>query len=146
MRKCQFCGKEFYAALNSSRKYCSYECAKKDPKRRKRIMRALQIKPNKPESKMDSVLKDLFGKEYKFVGDGELIIGNLCPDFMNINGQKKLVEVFGDYWHKGENPQERIDFFKQYGYDTLVVRENELKDETKLRNKLTTFNTVKHYV
>jgi len=38
-------------------------------------------------------------------------------------------------WHQGEDPQERIDLFKQYGYDTLVVWEKELmgRDEIKAR-------------
>lgn len=41
--------------------------------------------------------------------------------------------------NRGENPQERIDLFKQYGYDTLVVWEKELDDLNVLGSKLSQF-------
>ena len=36
--------------------------------------------------------------EYDFVGDGKIMIGTKNPDFINIK-IKKIIEVFGDYWH-----------------------------------------------
>ncbi len=80
---------------------------------------------------------------YRYVGNGQFILGGKCPDFLNFNGQKKLIELFGDYWHKGENPQGRIDYFKQYGFDTLVIWEHELTEPSKLRERLLTFNAVR---
>lgn len=50
----------------------------------------------------------------------------LNPDF-KVHGKKKGVEVFGSYWHKGEDPQDRIDLFKKAGYECLVIWENDLK-------------------
>jgi len=72
-----------------------------------------------------------------------------CPDFININGQKKIIELFGKYWHGPEltgqsnmvHEQERKDIFAKYGYRTLVVWELELKNESSLKQKLINFHS-----
>lgn len=106
----------------------------------KATMKGNCIKPNKPELKLNDLLQQLLPNEYKYVGDGEFILAGKCPDFVNINGQKKIIELYGDYWHKGETGKERIELFKQYGYQTLIVWENELEDENLLKEKLLNFN------
>lgn len=106
----------------------------------KHMMLACIKKPNKAELKLLSVLKNVLPNEYKYVGNGEFILGGKCPDFMNKNGQKKVIELFGDYWHNGENPQGRIKHFKKYGFDTLVIWEHELKNEEILTEKIVGFN------
>lgn len=86
--------------------------------------------------------------EYKYVGDFDIVIGGKCPDFININGQKKLIELFGDYWHsmkktgisKEKHETERREHFKKYGFDTLVVWESELKNKEAVKNKIVEFN------
>lgn len=85
-------------------------------------------------------LEDFQSGEWKYVGNFEFWIGGKNPDFMNTNGNKKLIELYGNYWHKGENPQEIIDHFKQYGFDTLVIWEKELKDLNKVKEKLVEFS------
>ncbi len=105
-----------------------------------RAMRAVTIKPNKPEKQLLKLLNRLMPKEYKYVGDGSFVLGGRCPDFMNVNGQKKLIELFGDYWHKGEDPDKRVRFFKKFGFNTLVVWEHELQDFPSLETRLLTFN------
>ncbi len=60
----------------------------------------------------------------------------MCPDFFNINGQKKVIEMFGDYWHQGQNPQDKIDRYAKSGFDCLVIWERELKEKS--RTELTT--------
>ena len=103
------------------------------------LHKSLHLKPNKPEAQLNKILQKLRPNEYKYVGDFSFILGGKSPDFMNINGKKKLIELFGDYWHKDDDPQERIDFFKQYGFDTLIVWEKELKDNKNLLVKLGSF-------
>jgi hypothetical protein len=104
------------------------------------MIKAFHVKPNKKELFLDEILQDLFPGEYRFVGDGQFILAGKCPDFMNVNGQKKLIELFGDYWHRGENPEERIALFREYGYETLVIWEREMKDLILLEIKLDSFN------
>lgn len=99
-----------------------------DPINVKERVRTFHRRQNKLETKFQSLLDTRFPKEWKFVGDGQLIIGNKCPDFANINGKKALIELYGNYWHEGQNPQDRIDLFAKYGYQTLIIWENELKD------------------
>ncbi|ORX22574.1 hypothetical protein BVF91_10615 [Thermoanaerobacterium sp. PSU-2] len=100
------------------------------------------LRQTRPEKLIEQRLNELFPGEYKYVGDGQLIIGGKCPDFANVNGKKKLIEVFGDYWHEGQDPQERIEFFRQYGFDCLVIWESELEDITTVVEKLVEFHRV----
>lgn len=83
--------------------------------------------PNKLEAAFQEVMDKVFPNEWKFVGDGEVIIAGKCPDFININGKKLLIELFGDYWHRGDIPEDRIAIFTPHGYDTLVIWEGEFK-------------------
>lgn len=96
-------------------------------------------KPNKVEEHLNTILKDNFPNEWEYVGDGKLIISGLIPDFANINGKKQLIEMFGDYWHKGENPQDRIDKFAKLGYSCLVIWESELKNPNQVIERVANF-------
>ena len=149
---CKFCSKEFYLPRNRVKKtgnFCSQDCLAKwkgisdDFKRKvekatrsrlddreflKTWLDSLHIKPNKLERYFDDILQRKFPSQWKYVGDGQLIIGGKWPDFANINGRKQLIELYGDYWHKGENPQEKIEHFRAFGYETLVIWEHELND------------------
>lgn len=98
------------------------------------------IKPTKLELRMDDLLQELLPKEYKFVGNGYTWIVGKCPDFLNVNGQKKLIEVFGNYVHKGETGGNRISHFKKYGFDTLIVWEDEFQDINSLSKRILNFN------
>ena len=90
--------------------------------------------PNKTEIYLESIISD-FG--FSFVGDGKLIVRNKCPDFWD--GGTKLIEMFGDYWHRGEDPQPRIDLFKVEGYDCLVIWEHELKNPENVLERVSRF-------
>ena len=83
-------------------------------------MQARGVKQNKLEKKFE----ELTG--WQFVGDGQLIVGGKCPDFWD--GETGLVELYGNYWHRDQDPQDRIDHFAQYGYTCLVIWESELKE------------------
>ena len=100
--------------------------------------------PNANELKLQSLLTELFGSDYKFTGNGDIIIGGFVPDFVNVNGQKKVIELFGRYWHKLDEvrnrDRRRKSCYKKYGYKTLVVWENELKDVKSLKKKLIEFH------
>ena len=108
----------------------------------KRLQKSLNLKPNKQEQCLDSFLQKKLPGEYKYVGDFSFILGGKNPDFMNTNGKKKLIELYGSYWHKDDNPQDRIDFFKGYGFDTLIIWEKELEDEKSLNVRLEEFHLI----
>jgi G:T-mismatch repair DNA endonuclease (very short patch repair protein) len=102
-------------------------------------MKAKGVSPNKTELRFEKLLNDLYPGEWKYVGDGQVILGGKCPDFININGQKKIIELYGDYWHKGDNPEDRAKVFEPFGYQTLVVWEKELRDMNKLKETIMEF-------
>jgi len=179
------CGKSFICKINSTRKYCSFECSsnyivqkgrflpnlvpwnkgltKETDIRIKHIADKVSIsrgkqatrKMNKSECLLNRILIRLFERNYKYVGNFKVIIESKSPDFININGQKKIIELFGDYWH-GENrrkefgdltsneehEQKRKDLFAKYGYKTLIIWQHELKNIKKLEDKLIKFNSI----
>jgi G:T-mismatch repair DNA endonuclease (very short patch repair protein) len=113
----------------------------------KMMAEARSIKPTKPEIKLGKLLQFLFPGEYKYTGDFQTWIGGKNPDFMNINGQKKLIEMFGDYWHQGEDENERINHFKTFGFNTLIIWESELKNLALVNYKLKRFHrSESHYL
>ena len=99
----------------------------------------------RPEKEIDSIVQLLIPKEYKFNGNFELgiTIGGKIPDFVNINGKKKAIDVFGDWCHRNDDPQIRIDLFKKYGWDLLVIWEHELKDRDAVIQKIVKFHGIK---
>jgi len=109
----------------------------------KKQMKARNVTPNKTELFLNIFLQKTLPNEYKYVGDGEFILAGKCPDFVNVNGQKKIIELYGNYWHKGETGKDRINLFRQYGYETLIVWEKELKNLEELGSRILTFHELR---
>jgi G:T-mismatch repair DNA endonuclease (very short patch repair protein) len=106
----------------------------------KKWLSSCNKKPNKAEQLMFEILQKNFHGEFSMNVRGEvMILGGKVPDFVNVNGKKKIIELFGDFWHRGENPRNRINFFKRYGWSTLVVWEHELKSPKVLIGKIKRF-------
>lgn len=110
------------------------------------FMSAENLRPNSLELKVLRVVEK-HNLPLKYVGDGKVAIGGKCPDFID-NGQKKIVEVFGEYWHYTRNdiPWHQTEYgtkkvYAQYGFACLILRENEIKSvsEDCLLNKLQEF-------
>jgi len=49
------------------------------------------------------------------------------PDYVN-RSTREIVEVWGTYWHRGENPQDLIDWYRDCGWKARVVWENEVDE------------------
>ncbi len=93
------------------------------------------ISPNRSELRLLELVQP-FG--FSFVGDGQLVIDGKCPDFWD--GDHKVIELYGDYWHQGDDPQERIDLFARQGYTCFVIWESELRDDLcEIRTQLLNF-------
>lgn len=108
----------------------------------KKRFKGLIKKPNKPETILINLFKQ-YNLPYKYVGDGELIIRQFNPDFINCNGQKKIIEMFGTYWHdlqenRGRD-KVRLKTYSQYGFKTLIIWEHELKEIDKVLEKVKRF-------
>lgn len=104
-----------------------------------KIKKGMLCFPNKPETAILSILDSLYPGEWKYVGDGDVVMAGKCPDFINVNGQKKIIELFGDYWHRGQSAEDRAAIFEPFGYETLVIWERELKDVDSVKNRIERF-------
>ncbi len=110
-------------------------------------MQARGIKPNKPEQSLETILSK-HCPQFKYNGDGRLgiVLAGLVPDFVNINGKKQVIEVFGTYWHQRNNLKwhqtelGRVMAYNSIGWNCLVIWESELKDIELVKNKLLAFD------
>ena len=109
----------------------------------KAIFKGRSIIPNKPEKILIKLLNKILPKTYKFVGDGKLIVGGFCPDFVN-KDNNKIIEMYGTYWHtiKGakEKDKHRLKIYKKAGYKTLIIWQHELKYLDKVKDKILKFD------
>jgi len=105
-----------------------------DVKRKARMQRA-KGQMNMIESNLFSLAPD----KIKYVGDSSfwLLIGDrlINPDFLvePFEETKKVIEVFGEYWHYKDNPQDRIDLFRSVGIDCVVFWGKELYPKSILK-------------
>lgn len=107
----------------------------------KAVLRGSQVKPNKSECKLEEILNRVVPNEYALNVLGNImILDGKVPDFVNVNGKKKLIELFGEHWHPKKDEKIRINNFKKFGWGTLVIWEKELKNRVKLETKIINFN------
>jgi very-short-patch-repair endonuclease len=97
----------------------------KDPEYAARQRAGRELSPNKLESSFIEMCREN-NWPFEYVGDWKITIDGKCPDFMDKN--RNLIELFGDFWHRGQNPEDRIHFFRERGYRCLVLWENEVKN------------------
>lgn len=131
-------------------KFCSKSCAGKYKMSRlskqrwqnkeyrektiKSTLRALFKRPTSLEQQLIDLIQthDL---PYKYVGDGSFLIGYKNPDFININGEKKLIEVGNVFHHQGDYIEKRKVHFARYGWESYIFIGDKL-DEKEVLNKL----------
>ena len=137
---------ETRAGMSKSKKKFYQE----NPEALANLLRSQNIKPTKPEICLENILEKFFPK-YEYTGDFSYLIGRKNPDFINnVNGQKKIIEMFGDYWHsktrtgrtKKQEENQRIKHFAKHGYKTLIIWESELKNIEKVIQKIQMFDKV----
>ena len=108
---------------------------------KRQIRRRWNASPNLLETEVGLILSQMYPNEWKFNGDyrNGITIAGLVPDFINVNGKKLLIEVFGDIWHDPEKalkgmkvPYNRTEkgrkkIFSEYGFDCVILWEHSLK-------------------
>jgi hypothetical protein len=113
-----------------------------------RVYKALtKTGPNYAEKIIIEILEKLYPGEYKYTGDFSFWIGMKNPDFLCFK-KKKIIEHFGVWWHGKEctgiensiHEKERIKHFSDYGYDCLIIWENELSNIQSIEKKISTFH------
>lgn len=113
----------------------------KDPEFRDKTLynmfKAVRLGPNNVERQLMDILQQVCPGQFDYVGNGKTIIEGKNPDFIHVT-KNKIIELYGDYWHRNDNPQDRIDLFSKSNYDTLIIWESELKSKD-LRERIETF-------
>jgi G:T-mismatch repair DNA endonuclease (very short patch repair protein) len=116
---------------------------------------------NRPERGLSYLLRNLCPGEFKYNGNGRQgfnIFGHY-PDFVNVNGKKKIIEINGCYWHachkcgfgervlkdgttvKETRNRDSINIARasSLGYQTLTIWEHEFGDMVKVHKKVSDF-------
>jgi endogenous inhibitor of DNA gyrase (YacG/DUF329 family)/G:T-mismatch repair DNA endonuclease (very short patch repair protein) len=103
-------------------------------------MKAREVKPTGPERK----IIDMMPGNIRYTGNRSwwrtLPSGkSKNPDF-KVTGENKVIEVYGNYWHKGEDPADIIGQYRAIGIDCLVLWESEInKQPDMVREKIHSF-------
>jgi very-short-patch-repair endonuclease len=105
---------------------------------RKKILQSLKSLPTKPEKHLLAIIERL-SLPFRYVGNGEVFIARKCPDFINYNGAKQIIELAGRHWHTEEELKERAKLFAKYGFSTLIIWDDELQNESSVEGKLLNF-------
>lgn len=92
-------------------------------------LHSLRRSPNKEEKKLNAILREHFPGEFKLNVNGAVTFEGKIPDFINVNGHKCVVEMYGNYWHTPKQIPVRRKLFKKFGYSLAVIWASELNNE-----------------
>jgi len=138
--RCEICNKVFpHYPSQKKRRFCSWECwliylksiRKISDENRAKMLNNLLKRPNIPELILIEII-NLYKFPFKYVGNGDIIINGLNPDFICYEN-KLIIEVFGDYWHNPNHcritAKEKIRkiIYSKAGYKLMIIWEHELK-------------------
>lgn len=113
----------------------------------RKILSSGGTQPNRVEARLLHFLSK-YSFQYRYNGRAaSLVIRGKVPDFANIIGEKKVIELFGDFYHRadkaehgGDDGEGRRELFARSGYRTLIIWEHELEDESVLLEKVAKFD------
>ena len=115
---------------------------------------------NKLEARLDNILQGILSSQYRYNGGGQLgfRIYYHIPDFVNVNGQKKIIEFNGCFWHCCEHcnitrhpmgkpvqdvrarDKQNIINAEQLGYKVLTIWEHEMDNKSSVIERVVAFN------
>ena len=87
---------------------------------------ALNLKPNKLESDFFQTMVNYI-PNLRYTGDFSFFIGRKNPDFI-VEGTNKCIDLFGNQWHQSNEEEERKKYFKELGFDLIIIWEFEWKN------------------
>lgn len=124
----------------SVKRYISQLSPEEQIERARKWIRAAGARPNSGEQLLYDILQKHFPNQWKYTGKGGFVIDGKIPDFVNINGKKQVIELFGEHWHKVTDVQKRINLFARFGFNTLIVWGSELRNENLVVDKIKQFS------
>ncbi len=105
----------------------------------KAMKKCMSKEPNKPEK----IILDIIGDRGQYSGNGTFWLkfkngNNKNPDF-KIHGKNKVIEHYGEYWHRNDLAEDIVKLYNKIGYECLVIWEYELKDLSCIKYKINSF-------
>ncbi len=108
----------------------------KNPEFAKKMFKAHIKKPTKPEKVFQEIINNN-NLPFKYVGDGEKVIGNKCPDFVHLT-EKIVIEIFGRAYHSPlytfkktmhyhQTYKGTIKHYKKHGYKCFILWDTDLE-------------------
>lgn len=126
---CNYCGKLIKARKSERprKKFCSRKC------NALWMLRESMLRRGAPKSFPERIIDEMTPDYICYTGNGEvwktLKDGTLVnPDF-KVTGQRKFMEIYGDYWHRNDNPYDLIYQYAEIDYECLVIWEHEIKND-----------------
>ena len=121
-----------------------------NPQYVKNVADGLQRRPSNEEIHVDMLIQESFPSEFEYNGDYRLgvSIGGKTPDWVHINGQKKVIEYNGCFVHcclqcgyRGfkkhppewtrERDKRKLKTYKKHGFETLVLWGHDSDEDVK---------------
>jgi very-short-patch-repair endonuclease len=99
----------------------------------RKMLKTIYGKPNNSEKFLIKLFKEN-NIEFKFVGTGQRMLGNKCPDFIHSKGKKKIIEFFGGHWHNKKDETMKRKYYKKYGYELMVIWDYQINSKRKIKN------------
>lgn len=96
--------------------------------------RGLVKRPTRPEQRLIDI-SDKYNLPLRYTGNKSFWIETVNPDFVEVNGKKICIEVFGDYWHDrllnsnvryADTEEAKRETLKKYGWKCIVLWESAL--------------------
>lgn len=88
-------------------------------------------KPSNPELIIQDYLSKHFPNEWIYNGDcsNGVVLGGKVPDFVNVNGEKIVLECFGRYWHQEDEIPILKAIYATYGFSCIIIWEDECNEK-----------------
>ena len=98
----------------------------------KKILKKLCARPTSLERDMMGIIEK-YNLPYRYTGNGKFWIDGKNPDFVNVNGEKKLIEVGNVFHHQGDYIEKRREHFAKYGWESYIFIQDKLDEKNILQ-------------
>jgi len=117
----------------------------------KKVLDGMQVRPTKPEKELLDILTEHFPGAFAYNGDFSqgVMLNHLVPDFVNVNGHKQVIEVFGEPFHDPAKAWKPIRYvatavgrtqaYDKIGYQCLILWQAEFTHTAAIIDKLREF-------
>lgn len=95
------------------------------PENRKLMKKKREVRPTSYEHRIINLIEK-HNLPYKYCGDGSVWFGRCNPDFININCQKLIIEVYEEKLHDINYEEIRQKALGEFGYKVIFISGQEL--------------------